>query len=126
MTVLIVTLAVIVLVNAQRFTFDPRLTLSIGTTAAATTTTTAPGTPAPTPVPVPPELTLVGADGPGFPGSSGVYPGQLVRLRLQNAAPLFVFSQHYLRLFMGGFEVPVFFDDDVPITCVVFGIFFIF
>lgn len=109
--------ALIALASAQRFTFDPRITFSTTTAgAAATTTTAAPGTPSPTPAPVPPELTLVGADGPGFPGSGGFYPGQLVRLRLANAAPFFIFSQHYLRLFFGSFEAPLFFDDDVPIT----------
>jgi hypothetical protein len=101
-----------------RIDFDPRFVLPnltlIAPLTTTTTTTSAPGTPMPTPAPPPPpELFLLGVDGAL---NRGFYPGQLVRFRLQSAAPLVLYSQHFVRLFFGGFEAPIFFAGDVPMT----------
>jgi hypothetical protein len=94
--------------------FDPRIINLNLTLVGQATTTTAPGSPMPTAAPPPPpELFFVGADGAL---KQGFYPGQLVRFRLQSAAPQVLFSQHFVRLFFGGFEAPVFFASDVPLT----------
>ncbi len=97
----------------SQFRFDPKL-IDFDPRIINLNLTLAPGSPMPTATPPPPpELFFVGADGAL---KQGFYPGQLVRFRLQSAAPQVLRSQHFVRLFFGGFEAPVFFASDVPLT----------
>ena len=108
-----------------RFTTQPSFTL-IRPTPLFTLITPAPSatpkptpspspapTPAPTPPPIPPEVFYLGVF-QDRTGDNQIYPGSLLQFGTQGIPSLYL-SQSYARFFMGGVEVPVFFQSDMPL-----------